>query len=219
MLAAGPAAAAPTWVWPLDPPPGVVEGFDPPDDPYGTGHRGVDLLGSPGQLVLAVAPGRVTFAGQVAGLDVVVVDHGRLRSTYQPVVAQVRVGARVAAGDRLGTLTTYGSHCLPDTCLHLGARHGDTYRDPLDFLPGGPLRLLPLDGPRAGRPAGSHRRLAPATRAGRGDHPLAPALPYAQALIRAPARHSSARDTAPVAGWAVRRGGAPAGRRCAAARR
>ena len=146
-LLAAPAAATPTWAWPLDPPPGVVEGFDPPDDPYGTGHRGVDLLGSPGQLVLAVAPGRVTFAGQVAGLDVVVVDHGRLRSTYQPVVAQVRVGARVAAGDRLGTLTTYGSHCLPDTCLHLGARHGDTYRDPLDFLPGGPLRLLPLNGP------------------------------------------------------------------------
>ena len=146
VLAAGPATAAPTWVWPLDPPPGVVEGFDPPDDPYGTGHRGVDLLGSPGQLVLAVAPGRVTFAGQVAGLDVVVVDHGRLRSTYQPVVAEVRVGAHVAAGDRLGTLTTYGSHCLPDTCLHLGARHGETYRDPLDFLPGGPLRLLPLEG-------------------------------------------------------------------------
>jgi len=146
LLAAGPAAATPTWVWPLDPLPGVVEGFDPPDDPYGTGHRGVDLLGSPGQLVLAVAPGRVTFAGQVAGLDVVVVDHGRLRSTYQPVVAQVRVGTRVAAGDRLGALTTYGSHCLPDTCLHFGARHGDTYRDPLDFLPGGPLRLLPLDG-------------------------------------------------------------------------
>jgi len=148
--AAGASASAgqapPSWVWPLDPPPGVVEGFDPPADPYGAGHRGVDLLGSPGQLVLAVAPGRVTFAGRVAGRDVVVVDHGRLRSTYQPVLAQVRVGARVSAGDRLGTLTTYGSHCLPDACLHLGARRGETYLDPLDLLPTGPVRLLPLDG-------------------------------------------------------------------------
>ncbi len=145
-IPAAQASPAPAWVWPLDPPPGVVEGFDPPDDAYGSGHRGVDLLGSPGQLVLAVAAGRVTFAGQVAGRGVVVVDHGRLRSTYQPVVAEVRVGDRVAAGDRLGTLTTYGSHCLPDTCLHLGARVGDAYRDPLDYLPSGPLRLLPLSG-------------------------------------------------------------------------
>ncbi len=134
------------WVWPLDPRPAVVATFAPPADPYGPGHRGIDLLGSPGQLVLAVAPGRVTFAGQVAGRGVVVVDHGRLRSTYQPVVAALRVGAHVDAGDRLGTLTSVGSHCLPDACLHLGARAGDTYLDPLDLLPTGPVRLLPLAG-------------------------------------------------------------------------
>ena len=31
------------WVWPLDPEPRVVRGFDPPDQPWGAWHRGVDL--------------------------------------------------------------------------------------------------------------------------------------------------------------------------------
>src|SRR3954471_12809427 len=35
----------PVGVWPLQPEPAVVHGFDPPDSPYGPGHRGVDLLG------------------------------------------------------------------------------------------------------------------------------------------------------------------------------
>jgi len=42
---AGPFDADPVGVWPLVPEPDVVEGFDPPDSPYGAGHRGVDLAG------------------------------------------------------------------------------------------------------------------------------------------------------------------------------
>ena len=38
---AAPASAAGTWVWPVTGP--VIRGFDPPDDPYGTGHRGIDI--------------------------------------------------------------------------------------------------------------------------------------------------------------------------------
>ena len=102
------------------------------------GHRGVDLAAGPGQPVLAVAPGTVTFAGAVAGVGVVVVDHGAVRSTYQPVVARVEAGEQVQAGTVLGVVTTVGSHCLPASCLHLGARRGDDYLDPLRLL--GPLR-------------------------------------------------------------------------------
>lgn len=135
------------WSWPLQPAPAVLATFDPPEHPYGPGHRGVDLAGSPGQPVLAVEGGVVSFAGQVAGRGVVVVDHGRLRSTYEPVLPAVRQGRRVPAGQVVGTLTTIGSHCLPATCLHLGARDGETYVDPLELLPPlGPVRLLPLDG-------------------------------------------------------------------------
>ena len=101
VLGSAPALGAPgdpdpVGVWPLRPEPEVVEGFDPPDDPWGAGHRGVDLLGSPGQQVHAALPGRVSFAGMLAGRGVVVVDHGDTRTTYEPVAAGVSVGDAVA---------------------------------------------------------------------------------------------------------------------------
>lgn len=131
-------------VWPLQPRPEVVDGFDPPLDPWGTGHRGVDLLGSAGQQVRAALPGRVTFAGMLAGRGVVVVSHGDTRTTYEPVTAAVSVGQSVASGGRLGRLDGFGSHCFPRACLHWGWLRGDTYLDPLDLVGGGPVRLLPL---------------------------------------------------------------------------
>ncbi len=134
-----------SWRWPLNPVPVVVRAFEPPPDPWGAGHRGVDLAGRPGQPVLAVAAGTVAFAGQVADVDVVVVRHGDLRSTYQPVVASVRPGDPVASGMTLGTLSSRGSHCLPEACLHLGAKHGRDYVDPLGLLADQPIRLKPLD--------------------------------------------------------------------------
>src|SRR5690348_3079436 len=79
-------------VWPLDPQPEVVTGFDPPSSPWGSGHRGVDLLGRPGQSVRAAVAGTITFAGTLAGRGVVVVDHGGTRTTYEPVAALVSVG-------------------------------------------------------------------------------------------------------------------------------
>ncbi len=140
------AVAEDAWAWPLQPRPRVVRAYAPPAYPWGPGHRGVDLAGAPGQSVLAVAPGTVTFAGQVAGVGVVVVRHGWLRSTYQPVAATVRAGAQVTTGTVVGALVTVGSHCLPEACLHLGARRGERYLDPLDLLSDLPIRLKPLDG-------------------------------------------------------------------------
>lgn len=100
-------------VWPLDPVPGIVRGFDPPDVPWGSGHRGVDLAGTVGQAVRSSLPGTVTYAGRLAGRGVVVVSHGDTRTTYEPVAAAVSVGDQVAAGDRLGRLELPGSHCFP----------------------------------------------------------------------------------------------------------
>jgi murein DD-endopeptidase MepM/ murein hydrolase activator NlpD len=135
----------PVGVWPLQPaPPTVVAFFDPPADPYAAGHRGVDLLGHPGQTVATALPGTVTYAGMLAGRGVVVVDHGTTRTTYQPVSASVAVGTPVAAGDPIGTLDLPGSHCFPRTCLHWGWIEGETYLDPLLLVGGGPVRLLPL---------------------------------------------------------------------------
>lgn len=137
-------ASDPVGVWPLVPQPEVVAGFDPPEDPWGAGHRGVDLRGSPGQPVRSALPGTVSWAGVLAGRGVVVVDHGGTRTTYEPVESPVEVGAAVAAGDRIGRLSVVGSHCLPLACLHWGWIEGETYLDPLRLVGEGPVRLLPL---------------------------------------------------------------------------
>lgn len=159
LLAVAPAEAEPTGgsvdpvgVWPLSPVPQVVAGFDPPAGPWGPGHRGVDLLGRPGESVAAALPGRVSFAAQLAGRGVVVVDHGATRTTYEPVVATVAVGNELTAGQTLGRLDLRGSHCFPRACLHWGWRRGDAYLDPLRLVGAAPVRLLPLDGLTLARP-------------------------------------------------------------------
>jgi len=134
----------PVGVWPLLPEPEVLWGFDPPDSPYGAGHRGVDLAGAPGQRVRAALPGNITFAGSLAGRGVVVVDHGSTRTTYEPVTASVSVGDAVSAGAGIGVLQLPGSHCFPQACLHWGWIAGQTYLDPLRLVGVGPVRLLPL---------------------------------------------------------------------------
>jgi murein DD-endopeptidase MepM/ murein hydrolase activator NlpD len=136
----------PVGVWPLSPVPVVAERFDPPSSPWGSGHRGVDLLGHLGQPVLAALPGRVRFAGVLAGRGVIVVDHGETRTTYEPVAATVHVGDPVSAGARIGTLASALSHCRPSTCLHWGwiRNADDVYLDPLLLVGAGRVRLLPL---------------------------------------------------------------------------
>ncbi len=150
-------------VWPMDPLPAVVRGFEPPATAWGSGHRGVDLLGRPGQPVRAAEAGQITFAGTLAGRGVVVVDHGMLRTSYEPVAPDVHVGDHVAKGQRIGALQTGASHCFPRACLHWGLLRGDTYLDPLTLVGGGPVRLLPLAGAlRAASGPTPNRLFAPA---------------------------------------------------------
>jgi murein DD-endopeptidase MepM/ murein hydrolase activator NlpD len=150
LLLPGSADAAPDPVgdWPLRPVPEVRNGFDPPGEQWGAGHRGVDLAGRVGQSVHAALRGRVTYAGRLAGRGVVVVSHGDTRTTYEPVTAGPAVGERVPAGGLLGRLEIPGSHCFPEACLHWGWLRGDVYLDPLRLVGVQPVRLLPLWGPR-----------------------------------------------------------------------
>lgn len=139
--------------WPVGLRPLVVHAWDPPPTPYARGHRGVDLSAPAGSPVRAVAPGRVSFAGRVAGRGVIAIeldDTGDppLRTTYEPVRVSVKKGDEVVAGDVLGALEASPSHC-PTACLHWGLRRADAYLNPLSLLPPwllrrGPSRLLPL---------------------------------------------------------------------------
>ncbi len=161
-------------VWPLDPRPVVAAGFDPPDRAWGAGHRGVDLLGSAGQGVRTSLPGTVTFAAALAGRGVVVVDHGPVRTTYEPVRSSVHVGDLVGRGQRLGSLQRLSSHCFPRTCLHWGLIRDDTYLDPLTLVGAGPVRLLPLD--EVGQPPGQWPGATPlVATAGSAAHAWVPA--------------------------------------------
>ncbi len=136
------------YAWPLRPQPAVLTPFGAPDDPFGPGHRGVDLAGTVGQPVLAARGGTVVFAGPVAGHGVVSVQHDDgLRTTYEPLVPAVHAGAVVATGDVLGALTVGHRGCAA-VCLHWGVRRDRfEYLDPLVLL--GPLRvrLLPVPEP------------------------------------------------------------------------
>lgn len=149
---AAPVEVGSSGVWPLPGPRQVLRGFEPPTTPWGAGNRGLDLAGVAGSPVRAVAEGTVSFAGQVGGQPVVVVTHGALRTTYTPVRAEVAVGARVSAGDRIGRLE--GSHCPDQPCLHLGLLAGEDYLDPSVLFTTAttgrsgrddPVRLLPED--------------------------------------------------------------------------
>jgi murein DD-endopeptidase MepM/ murein hydrolase activator NlpD len=150
-------AASPGWVPPLDRAPdalGVLAPFDPPLHDWLPGHRGVDLAAGTGENVLAPAPGVVTFAGPVAGRDVVVVTHDDgLRTSLEPVTAVAPRGTRVAAGSVVGTVQgpadggAVAGHCA-GTCVHWGVRRGERYVDPLALLgERPPIVLLPLGEP------------------------------------------------------------------------
>jgi len=131
------ARVAPARAWPVQPSI-VVGSFDPPAVRWLPGHRGVDLAASPAQTVVAAAAGVITYASNLANRGVVVVDHGPVRTTYEPVAASVDVGTWVSAGDVIGTVEPGSDHCGEVTCLHWGLRRGDTYLDPrllLGFRP------------------------------------------------------------------------------------
>jgi murein DD-endopeptidase MepM/ murein hydrolase activator NlpD len=138
--------ALPGWQWPLRPVPDrIVHDFAPPAEPWLPGHRGVDLAGRAGEPVRAAGSGVVSFAGSIAGVGVVAVTSGPLRTTYQPVRATVHRGDQVAGGEVIGRLSLAGSHCAPAACLHWGLLRGEDYLDPLALLGLEQVRLLPLD--------------------------------------------------------------------------
>lgn len=143
------------WLAPVDAP--VVDGFRPPEGPYGAGNRGLEYAAAPGTDVHAVDDGRVVFAGPVGNDLFIVIDHGDgLRSTlgFVEEIGVVR-GQAVTMGQVVGR-TGPG--------LHLTARLHGRYLDPALLIAGVELGVVLVagdalpDGVRApdravGRPA------------------------------------------------------------------
>lgn len=121
---------------------GDVDALFQPGPGY-AGHWGVDFAVSPGTEVRAAAGGSVSFAGSVAGMRTVTVDHGHGTKTSVSHLLEVSVvrGQEVEAGEILGA--SGFPHGEPG--VHFSVRVDGAYVDPallLDCL-GGTIRLLP----------------------------------------------------------------------------
>lgn len=140
-IAANP-MTSPYWIWPTVTPVQVTVPFDPPPQPWNSGHRGVDLKVAIGDSILSPAPGTVVYAGVLVDRPVISILHaGGLRSTYEPVDPLVNVGDIVEAGTPIGTVSREGAG--EHLGLHWGARFGkNEYIDPLRMM-AGPSILKP----------------------------------------------------------------------------
>ncbi|MCK9897767.1 M23 family metallopeptidase [Frankia sp. AgB32] len=132
--------------WPLTGQAAVSRGFERPATQFGAGHRGIDLPAPPGTPIRAAADGIVSYAGPVAGREVVAVSHGAVRTTYEPLLPTVRVGDLVQAGDQIGLLAPGHPGCPGTACLHWGLLRGTQYLDPLASFRRVRPRLLPVSG-------------------------------------------------------------------------
>ena len=117
----------------------LLRDFDPPEEPWGAGHRGVSLAAAPGEVVVAARAGVVAFAGEVAGAGWVTVDHGGgLETTYGVLDPRlVEGGQRLEVGAPVGRLAPDATH------LHWGARLDGEYLHPLSLLAPWRVRLVP----------------------------------------------------------------------------
>ena len=138
--------AADTWRWPVAVPHAVIRPFIAPESPYAAGHRGIDLAAEEHAEVLAPNDGVVSFAGRVVDRPVLSIVHpGDVITTVEPVIALVRAGERVRAGQRIGIVAS-GGHCPPG-CLHFGVRSHGLYVSPLLYVGSVPRAILLPDLP------------------------------------------------------------------------
>lgn len=122
----------------------VAAGFAP-GETHG-GHWGVDFAVSDDTVVVAPAPGVVTFAGTVAGMrsvTILIEPNVRVSMSYLSRI-DVSVGHRVSSGSVVGRSGL--AHGLER--LHMSVRVGDRYVDPAPFMRcgggrDGTIRLLP----------------------------------------------------------------------------
>jgi hypothetical protein len=211
--------------WPLDSAAPAALGFGETyagADGTPSVHRGVDLVASAGSSVRSPLEGRVSFAGRVPAvgggtvLAVTIATRDGSVTLLPLSSAGVKAGTELAEGDPVGVLggegdaSSYGSH------LHVGARKGDLYLDPLTLI-AAPLparadtpdpRANPAGQPSAGSaPAehavapqasgvGVHESTAPAAQPAAAPAPSATAL---RAGVSVGARASAAVPGASVA--------------------
>lgn len=101
-------------------------------------HTGIDFAGPGGMMIMATAPGRVTFTGRKGAYgNLVVIDHGHGITTRYGHLSKihVRTGEEVQQGQKIArqgnTGRSTGAH------LHYEVRHNGRSVDPYKFLKAG----------------------------------------------------------------------------------
>jgi murein DD-endopeptidase MepM/ murein hydrolase activator NlpD len=130
------------WVPPIQPM--IIERyFEPPPTPYSAGNRGVDIRTEPQTPIRAPQDGIVHFSGKVANIGTLSINHNNLKTTFTPIDSIVKTGQFIKRNQIIGYVSTTGSHCKPQTCLHWGLVIEKRYLNPLSLF-NAKTRLLPL---------------------------------------------------------------------------
>ncbi len=116
--------------------PVVARPFEPPEQRWLAGHRGVDLELEEGAPILAAGEGTVRFTGFVVNRPVITLEHTDILTTYEPVDPIVNVGDTVQQGDVIGFLLPghEGPASSTSSLLHWGAKRSGEYINPLALL-------------------------------------------------------------------------------------
>lgn len=201
--------------WPLSGGGRVALGFGAPytaADGTSATHRGVDLAAEAGSQVRSPLAGRVTFVGKVPGRSggtVLAVSIAGADGTITMLPlssADVEAGTDLVEGAAVGELAGTGDDSTREPHLHVGARRGDLYVDPLSLIapPAAPVvetpevpETQPAEQPEAagdvGQPAGA------ATVAQSGAAAMGSAVPSPSGVsVRQPAGVPTARASAPA---------------------
>jgi peptidase M23-like protein/putative serine esterase DUF676 len=134
---------------PVDAP--VGRRFQAPAVDWGPGHRGIDYLmpGAAPVAVRAAAAGRVVYAGSVAGVNAVTIEHaGDMETTYTNLLdVDVDEGQYVVQGSWIGHTSVAHEGVAG---LHFGVKIGGAYVDPEAHLgpldTSGAIYLAPITG-------------------------------------------------------------------------
>ena len=103
-------------------------------------HCGVDIAAAVGDRVVTPLAGKVAFAGSVPGVGggrviAVTIETADAKITLMPLdSAAVSSGDELREGDSVGTLAATGDASSAGAHLHVGARRGDLYVDPLTII-------------------------------------------------------------------------------------
>ena len=127
--------------------PEIIQRFKAPPKPWLSGHRGVDIRAEPGTRLYAPSDGIISFAGIVAGKNVVSITHSKGRiSTFEPAQTGLAVKTHVKKGQEIGWVEGGSDHCR-DICVQWGIKTGEkSYLDPEILVSRKTVVLKPVDG-------------------------------------------------------------------------